>query len=355
MKRVLLTVSGNIAADLPANIAHGKRPRADYLEIAQTCDADIIDYQQARAESGRFGALLEKVGGADLLLAWACFQRRQHYRVIFTDGEQIGIPLAALLKYGAPRSRTAHMMIVHILSVKKKMLFFDWLGIQSHIDRFLVYATWQQRFIQHRWHLPAHRVLFTHFMVDTTFFSPDNVTIRSTERPCISTAGLEGRDYQTLLEAVKDLPVDVIIAAASPWSKRKNQTEGQQIPSNVLVQRYTQYELRQVYANSRFVVMPLQNVNFQAGITAILEAMAMGKAVICTRTPGQTDAVVEGETGLYVPPHEPAALRAAIRYLLEHPEQAERMGRAGRQRVETLMSLDVYAKRMRQYVDELGS
>jgi glycosyltransferase involved in cell wall biosynthesis len=58
--------------------------------------------------------------------------------------------------------------------------------------------------------------------------------------------------------------------------------------------------------------MPLYQVDFQAGVTAILEAMAMGKAVICTRTPGQADIILEGETGLYAEPCDPATLRLAI-------------------------------------------
>jgi hypothetical protein len=36
------------------------------------------------------------------------------------------------------------------------------------------------------------------------------------------------------------------------------------------VRKFTQYELRQLYADSCFMVMPLENVKFQAGVTAIL-------------------------------------------------------------------------------------
>jgi glycosyltransferase involved in cell wall biosynthesis len=85
-------------------------------------------------------------------------------------------------------------------------------------------------------------------------------------------------------------------------------------------------------------------------VTAILEAMAMGKAVICSRTRGQSDVVVDGETGLYVPPGDAATLRAAIQRLIASPEEAARMGRAGRRRVEELMSLERYAERIGGYV-----
>jgi glycosyltransferase involved in cell wall biosynthesis len=157
---------------------------------------------------------------------------------------------------------------------------------------------------------------------------------------------LEYRDYPTLIEAVRGLPVQAVLAAASPWSKQRDTTVGSQLPDNVLVHRFTQYELRELYAASEFVVMPLYPVDFQAGVTAILEAMAMGKAVICTRTPGQTDVIVEGENGLYVEPNDPITLRSAIQRLLHHPEEANRLGRNGRKRIEEEMSLERYVGKL---------
>ena len=350
MAQVLLTVSGEIAPDVAERVAAGDRPRADYLELARGFDADLIDYAEARSASGLFGRLLERAGGSDMMLAWACFMRRGRYRAIVTDGEQVGIPLALFLKFLGLTARPRHLMITHIISVKKKMIFLDLLRVHSHIDRFFVYASWQKEFIEKRWKVPSEQVVLTPFMVDTAFFAPEHVVPARTPQPMICSVGLERRDYPTLLKAVDGLDVQAVIAAASPWARQPDTTQGQRIPPNVTVQRYSQYELRQVYADSRFMVMPLYNVDFQAGVTAILEAMAMGKAVICTRTPGQTDVVVEGETGLYVEPGDPQALREAIIYLVEHPTEAERMGRAGRQRVEQLMSLEHYVARLRRYV-----
>jgi glycosyltransferase involved in cell wall biosynthesis len=357
---VLLTVSGEIPAGIQSDIKAGKRPRADYLELAAALPADLLDYRQMRQQASTFTRILDRLAGPNLALAWACFQKRDQYRVIFSDGEQVGIPLALLLKgFGRGPKKTRHMMLVHVLSVGKKMIFLDWLGLQSHIDRFLVYATWQKEFISQRWKVPPERVIWTPFMVDADFFRPDfsaslpsqieqdrTTKAASARAPMICAVGLEFRDYPTLLEAVRGLDIRVVIAAASPWSKRADQTQGQSIPENVTVERFSQYELRQLYADSDFVVMPLYPVNFQAGVTAILEAMAMGKAVICTRTPGQTDVVEEGDTGLYVPPQDPAALRQAIQSLMDNPQEATRLGANGRKRVETEMNLEAYVSRL---------
>ena len=47
-KRVVLTVSGVIAADIREQIASGKRPRADYLELARGFNAELLDHAAAR-------------------------------------------------------------------------------------------------------------------------------------------------------------------------------------------------------------------------------------------------------------------------------------------------------------------
>jgi glycosyltransferase involved in cell wall biosynthesis len=333
-------------------VSAGTRPRVDYLELERALGADLIDYAAARRQCGLLGKLIERIGGPDLLLAWACFQRRRDYDAIFTDGEQVGLPLAALFKLLAPRHRPRHLMIVHIISVPKKLLFLDKLGVYTHIDRFLCYSSWQKRFIETRWQLPSERVRFTPFMVDQRFFSPDQVEPAPEQRPQICAVGLERRDYPTLLKAVEGLDACVVIAAASPWSKRSDSTQGQIIPPNVEVRKFSQYELRQLYADSRLLVMPLENVEFQAGVTALLEAMAMARAVVCSRTPGQTDVVTENENGRYVLPGDPTALRAAIVDLLEHPAEAARLGQGGRRTIEHEMSLDHYVERLATIVRE---
>ena len=357
MNDILLTVSGTIPPDIEAQIERGERPLTDYVAMARRFNADLIDFTEARRQTGIVGKLMEKIGGPKLMLAWTCFLLRKKYRVIFTDGEQIGLPLALFLKFFSFGARPRHLMIVHILSVGKKMIFLDWLRLQSHIDTFFVYATRQKEFIENRWDVPGERVVFTPFMVDADFFAPDQagqtqnlLPFEPGRRPIICSVGLEFRDYPTLIEAVKGLDIEVVIAAGSPWSKRADTTADQEIPDNVLVRRFTQFELRDLYAQSAFMVMPLFNVEFQAGVTALLEAMALEKAIICSATPGQTDVVIEGETGLYVPPEDAAALREAIVKLLDNPAEAARMGRNGRQRIIDYMSLERYVERLNQYV-----
>ena len=64
---------------------------------------------------------------------------------------------------------------------------------------------------------------------------------------------------------------------------------------------------------------------------AILEAMAAGLPVVATTTGGIPECVVDGVTGLLVPPGDPDALAAALVRLLADPALCHQYGRAGQE------------------------
>jgi hypothetical protein len=76
----------------------------------------------------------------------------------------------------------------------------------------------------------------------------------------------------------------------------------------------------------------------------VLEAMAHGKPVVATAVGGTPEVVVEGETGLLVPPGDPERLAAAIRSVLDDRELARRMGEAGRIRVAERFSVEAMTR-----------
>lgn len=352
-RRVLLTVSGVIPCTLDADIEAGRRPRADYRALAAAMDADITDFTQPRGRFRRVTQLVQRLVPAELLLAWRVFRARRRYDVILTDGEQIGLPLAALMRLRRGH-RPRHVMIVHVLTTKTKRAVFHWLGLAPFIDRMLVYSSRQRELIINAMGYPAGAAVLIPFMVDADFFSVGRARAAETNhRPTICAAGLELRDYPTLIEAVRGLDVDCVIAAGSLWSRRSDSSSGVSTPPNVTVCSLPHDQLRDLYARSRLVVVPLYETDFQAGITTILEAMSMERAVICTRTRGQTDAIVDGDSGLYVPPGDVAALRSAIERLLADPTEAARLGRRGRETVLQRAALGQYASSIAALVDEL--
>jgi len=106
----------------------------------------------------------------------------------------------------------------------------------------------------------------------------------------------------------------------------------------------TDKEVAQSFANASVFVFPgvFENELFAL---VILEAMACGCAVIGTDVGGIPEIIIDKETGFIVPPKDPMALREKIKYLIENPEKAKEMGKAGRMRAETMFTWDLVAKR----------
>jgi len=84
-------------------------------------------------------------------------------------------------------------------------------------------------------------------------------------------------------------------------------------------------------------VLPSQSEGLS---NVLLESMAASLPVIATRVGGTPEVVENEQTGLLVPPRDPAALALAIDSLLSDPERAAHLGRAGRRRVERFFQLD---------------
>jgi glycosyltransferase involved in cell wall biosynthesis len=89
------------------------------------------------------------------------------------------------------------------------------------------------------------------------------------------------------------------------------------------------------------LVLPSERESFPL---VLLEAMAMRRAAVATDVGGVSEAVIDGETGFVVPPRDPGALGAAIARALREGN-LERMGAAGRSRVETHFTAKAMAEK----------
>jgi glycosyltransferase involved in cell wall biosynthesis len=353
--RVLLVISADPAPGTRDEIAAGRQPRRDYLALRDALDADLLTPSMAP-------------GGNRAALAWAAFQRRNNYDVIFTDNEGTGLPLALFLRWSRAY-KPRHACLSHYLSTAPKRALFR-LGAGQRIDTLITHSTAQSRIAVETLGMPAKKVALLPYFADERFWDPALATpAPSSERPMICSAGLEFRDYTTLIAATRELDVDARIGAASHWARRNAFGASADLPTNITVSAYNYRQLRDLYAAARFVVVPLRDVENQAGVTTILEAMAMGKAVVVTRTRGQTDVVRDWRsgaaapppgflaapefastlgalpTGWYVQPNDPNDLRDAIGYLLAHPAVAEEMGANARRVVAARFGLDAFVER----------
>jgi glycosyltransferase involved in cell wall biosynthesis len=173
--------------------------------------------------------------------------------------------------------------------------------------------------------------------IDTDFF---RVQPHSSELGLVVSAGNDRhRDHVQLVRAVRKVPGARLEIATrlpvDPSVARRGLNEGQ---------------IRGLYARASVVAVATTPNVHASGLTVTLEAMASGRPVVIPDTPGLTDYVVPGETGLVYPVGDEDALADRIRTLLAEPAMAAEMGCAGRRRVEREYSTELQAARLAELV-----
>lgn len=344
--RTLILAAGRFGDEMRAAIGAGKEPRLDVFLLAERLGADVIDYLDVDRTRVAPAKLLSRTLGESPAVAYLGFLERDRYDAILTTGEDIGLPLASLLN--TTSARCSHTMIAHTLFPAKKRVFFDYLKAEKRLDRILAYSSSEEANMTSRLRIPPRKIERIYYHADQEFFRPRG---EAPDPSLVCSAGQLLRDYDTLIEAVRPLPIRVQIAAGSPWIAKSLQPTAP-LPQNVTWGKLNRFDLRALYARSAIAVVPIQQNDYQTGIATILEMMSMGKCVIATRTRGQTDTIVDGVNGAYVPPADPLALRAAIEKYVNAPDEAKRLGAAARKFVEENASLDLFVEKVAAAVRE---
>jgi glycogen synthase len=151
-----------------------------------------------------------------------------------------------------------------------------------------------------------------------------------------------------LLEASADFPPDFQLAlcASSPDTPALEARLADAVARHPRVRWINQMlpheDLVQLYSHAAVFCCP--SVYEPFGLIN-LEAMACETPVVASAVGGIPEVVVDGDTGLLVPPGEPGALAQAVRQIASDPALGARLARAGRRRVEARFTWDRIAER----------
>jgi glycosyltransferase involved in cell wall biosynthesis len=286
--------------------------------------------------------------GLSLRHAGAALAELPRTDVVLSDGEHVGIPLALAMR--ARKSTTPHLVIGHHLGNPRKAPIFRWAKPHRRMDRVLVHSPNQIDLLERQLGFSRSQLHVIPYGVDTHFWSPGP---RAEDSDLVFSTGREHRDHQTLLEAVGGT-ARLFVTDSSAHSPAATRRGPQAWPEWVERRTLSYLDLRERYNRATVVVVPLLPAAYPFGITALLEAMAMAKPVVVSDTEGLRGIVEHGRTGLVVRPGEPAALRLAVRDLLEDADARQCLGQAARAAVLERFRLDQFVDELGRHLDELA-
>jgi len=324
-------------------VQEGALPRIDYLALAHLLPAEYVDHNAVPDRPAGMKQLEARLR-LDFSEAYHVAQlvKERGYDLVFSMSERIGIPLALLLP-----ATVRHVVLGHHLLSPRKLRLLRGLHVPQRWDRVLVPTRADRDRLRGAWPDMPHRIDWLPNSVDTRFFRPDGA-VASGVGTYVLSAGLSYRDYPTFIAALRRLPeVTAHLHVGSMWSGAGS-GDMRSLPDNIQCKPFVALPtLRACYQASQFVVLPLRRTTLlSAGSTVALQAQAMGKPVIATRTPGMEEYIQDGVTGLLVDPEDPQALAAAIAALWNDPARVDAMGRRALEWVVANFGFDQWLERV---------
>jgi glycosyltransferase involved in cell wall biosynthesis len=202
------------------------------------------------------------------------------------------------------------------------------------LKRFLVnnifdlttYNTITQKYIFKYYRFNVNKMLYLPWSIDADFFTPTKIE----EEDFILAVGDANRDYITLIKAIKDLNVKLIIATRNLSFRGKFSYKLQDLimfkNNNIYIKEVSIDELKKLYEKAKLVVLPLIPSLTGAGVTALLEAFSMSKPVIVSDSPGLKEYCMNDINCIVIKPYDWKSLQMAVLNLLNDDKKRKRLG-----------------------------
>jgi len=235
--------------------------------------------------------------------------------LIVTAFPQVGFAMAAI--NALTRVRTPHIIWYfncgHEYHGLRRMLSRL---VYRTISRCVVYTRHERSVYARVFALPEDRFHFTHLTgvsLDGAEYGGGRERFDLAPR-YIAALGSSGRDFATFFEAMKSLPVQVVVAT-HPYA-----LQDAEVPPNAkLLISIPQQEYLRVIREAELIVIPIKNLETASGQMTLIQGMSLGVPVIATRCIGTEDYIEDGVNGLFVQMGDVEGLRQAVLSVLEDP------------------------------------
>jgi glycosyltransferase involved in cell wall biosynthesis len=186
--------------------------------------------------------------------------------------------------------------------------------------------------------------------VDTDTFTPEGPAAKRNGMPRLLTMAdlTERRPLETLLRALTRVPCAELLVVGGPAEAELSRDDAyvglaKFAGAMGISDRVTftgKVERAAMPALIRSADIVVSTCRYEPSGSTSLQAMACGTPVVAPAEGGHMDAVVDGTTGILVPPDRPALLAQRIRQLLAHPMLMEAYGVAAADRARSRYSWD---------------
>lgn len=271
------------------------------------------------------------------------------YDIVFTGASLLIVFLVKVVfRFSRPKFVFYNTFLTNLYQ-RNNSGFKRWLvrKIISSIDAIACPSRAQQQFLIQQGFDP-NKIFYIRNGIDIDFIQTNlkKVVDQPKERYILSVGKDLGRDYKTLVEAVKDLNIKVKVVA---WPRNFQGID--KLPANISVQALSYRQVLALYKNAEFVVLPTKKEgNFNAsdcsGQYSLLDAMASGKAVIASQRATLPDYLTDGVEGIIVEAENPTALKLVIKKLLGDSALAEQMGENALVKVKKFFTTKILAKNL---------
>jgi glycosyltransferase involved in cell wall biosynthesis len=268
--------------------------------------------------------------------AWELFINSSNHDVVLTLGvrESMFYGFLCLLTGRVSRQIMTEVFIDdQAASLAWKIKTWLYRKISRRCMGILTNSTAEIETMSERYALPTGRFRFVPLnstLANASFSEQDDGYVLS--------AGRTLRDYPTLLEAVKNRVGKLVIICG------RDDQFTDPIPPHVTILREIDFDTYVDYIKRcTLLAIPLKSTGRATGQVVMLDAMAIGKPVIVTRTPGTVDYIRDGKNGVLVEPGDVAGLRDAINSLINDQETRHRLRTQAYRDVQALYTFDTHA------------
>ena len=193
------------------------------------------------------------------------------------------------------------------------------------------------------------RMSMVHWGADLDYYDKFLPLGEGSEAAFIST-GKELRDYETLIEAFHKTGFPLILYAQK---MRQAYFENLHPKENIEIHygnRLIPHEIALMVAQSRCVCICCERSNYTVGLTTVVEALALGLPILCTRNP-QMPMDIEAEgCGFWIEVGDVKGWEEKLQYVADHPEEAKAMGKRGRALAERYYNIKQCGKEVAEII-----